>query len=299
MLHHFYKFWNEEGPQNFNRIFGYQFIPKDKSKIIYFHGNKHAEISDKMIEFITMMKNNSFYKSEQFYTDVYKVENLGDIKDVQGGTIEIANKYGWFRAIYHEIFNLLDYYKDRQKTINEGDVVVDLGGNVGIFNRWAYSQGASKVISFEPDKRYFKLLSLNADPRSILFNAAMSHEIGELNLYESNHLGGSNVFEGNGATNYPVRTYTLNYLFESGLVDKIDFLKVDIEGAEHAAFQGISDENLMKVRTIAMEYHHSFFNYDEELREAFIKRLNKLGFNSYLLFCGNNNSLQLIYFSRN
>ena len=64
MLHHFYKFWNEEGPQNFNRIFGYQFIPKDKSKIIYFHGNKHAEISDKMIDFIKMMKNNSFYKSE-------------------------------------------------------------------------------------------------------------------------------------------------------------------------------------------------------------------------------------------
>jgi len=126
----------------------------------------------------------------------------------------------------------------------------------------------------------------------------MSHEIGELNLYESNHLGGSNVFSGNGATNYPVRTYTLNYLFESGLVDKIDFLKVDIEGAEHAAFQGISDENLMKVKTIAMEYHHSFFNYDDDLRTAFITRLNNLGFNSYLLFCGYDNSLQLIYFSR-
>jgi FkbM family methyltransferase len=260
-------------------------------------------MSDFMVDYIKMVRDNSFYKSEKFYTSLdvntYKLENLGDIKDVEGGTIEIADKYGWARAIYHEIFNLYDYYKDRNvKQIHEGDTVVDLGGNMGIFNRWAYSQGASKVISFEPDKRYFKLLSLNADPRSILFNAAMSHEIGELNLYESNHLGGSNVFEGNGATNYPVRTYTLNYLFESGLVDKIDFLKVDIEGAEHAAFKGISDENLMKVRTIAMEYHHSFFNYDDELRETFIKRLNKLGFNSYLLFCGNNNSLQLIYFSR-
>ena len=29
-LHQFYKYWNEEGPQNFNRIFGYQYIPKDK-----------------------------------------------------------------------------------------------------------------------------------------------------------------------------------------------------------------------------------------------------------------------------
>jgi FkbM family methyltransferase len=299
--HHFLKFWNEEGPQNFNRIFGYQSIPKDKNQIIYFHGNKNAEMSDFMMDYIKMMRDNCFYKSEKFYTSLdvntYKLENLGDIKDVEGGTIEIADKYGWARAIYHEIFNLYDYYKDRNvKQIHEGDTVVDLGGNMGIFNRWAYTQGASRVISFEPDRRYFKLLSLNSDSRSVIFNAAVSHEMGELNLYESDHLGGSNVFGYQDKEGYSVRTYTLNYLFESGLVDKIDFLKVDIEGAEHAAFAGISDDNLGKVRTIAMEYHHSHFNYDEELRNNFIQRLNKLGFNSYLLFMGSNNSLQMIYF---
>jgi FkbM family methyltransferase len=297
--HHFLKFWNEEGPQNFNRIFGYQAIPKDKNQILYFHGNKNAQMSDFMVNFIKMKRDESFYKSEHFYTDVYKLENLGDIKDVEGGTIEIANKYGWARAIYHEIFNLLDYYKGRDmKRINDGDVVVDLGGNMGIFNRWAYSQGASKVISFEPDRRYFKLLSLNADPRSVLFNAAAAHEIGELNLYESNHLGGSNVFGIDGQEGYSVRTYTLDYLFESGLIDHIDFLKVDIEGAEHAAFAGISDDNLKKVKTIAMEYHHSHFDHDEELRSNLIQRMNNLGFNSYLLFMGSNNSLQMIYFWR-
>jgi FkbM family methyltransferase len=246
-----------------------------------------------------MKRDDSFYKSEQFYTDIYKLENLGDIKGVEGGTIEIAKKYGWARAIYHEIFNLLDYYKGRDmKRINDGDIVVDLGGNMGIFNRWAYSQGASKVISFEPDRRYFKLLSLNADPRSVLFNAAAAHEMGELNLYESNHLGGSNVFGIDGQEGYSVRTYTLDYLFESGLIDHIDFLKVDIEGAEHAAFAGISDDNLRKVKTIAMEYHHSHFDHDEELRSNLIQRMNNLGFNSYLLFMGSNNSLQMIYFWR-
>lgn len=299
--HHFLKFWNEEGPQNFNRVFGYQAIPKDKNQILYFHGNKNADMSDFMMNFIKMKRDNSFYKSEQFYTSLdvntYKLENLGDIKDVPGGTMEIADKYGWARAIYHEIFNLHDYYKDgNQKRINEGDVVVDLGGNMGIFNRWAYHQGASKVISFEPDRRYFKLLSLNADPRSILFNAAVAHEMGELNLFESTHLGGSNVFGIEGQDGYSVKTYTLDYLFESGLIDHIDFLKVDIEGAEHAAFAGISDENLQKVKTIAMEYHNSHFNFDDELRSNFIKKMNGLGFNSYLMFMGNNNGLQMIYF---
>ena len=297
MLHHFYKFWNEEGPQNFNRIFGYQAIPEDKSKIIYFHGNKNAEISDKMIEFIKMQRDNSFYKSMCFYTDIYKLENYEPLFEYEGSTMQVAEKFGWGPAIFHEIYTLRDYYKEREKTIHEGDVVVDLGGNMGIFNRWAYSEGASKVISFEPDRRYFKLLSLNADPRSVLFNAAVSHEMGELNLYESTHLGGSNVFASNGGKEYSVRTYTLNYLFESGLVDKIDFLKIDIEGAEIAALQGISNENLMKVKTIAMEYHHSHFDWDESVREEMTKRLNSVGFNSYLYFTATNN-LQMIYFSR-
>jgi FkbM family methyltransferase len=296
-LHQFYKFWNEEGPQNFDRIFGYQYIPKDKSDIIYFHGNKNAEISDKMIQFIKMQKDNSFYKSMCFYTDVYKLENFESLFEYEGGTIDVANKFGWATAIFHEIFNLRDYYHNRIKRIHEGDIVVDLGGNIGVFNRWAYSQGAKRVISFEPDRRYFKLLSLNADPRSLLFNGAVSNEMGELELYESSHLGGSNVFgTQENAKKYKVRTYTLDYLFESGLVEQIDFLKVDIEGAEHLAFGGISDENLMKVKNIAMEYHHGHFNYDEELRNNFITKMNSLGFNSYLVFMGNNNELQMIYF---
>jgi hypothetical protein len=126
----------------------------------------------------------------------------------------------------------------------------------------------------------------------------MSDEIGTIGLYESNHLGGSCISDSDTSPNisYTVRTYTLDYLFEVGLIDKIDFLKVDIEGAEIKVFKGISDENLMKVKYIAMEYHHSHLGYNEELRNNFISRLNRLGFNSYILFLGDNNALQLIYF---
>lgn len=298
-LNHFYKFWNEPGPQNFNRIFGYQVIPKNKSNILYFHGNKNARISDEMIAFIKMQRDNTFYSSEYFYTGVYRLENFGLIKEVHGGTHEIADKYGWAHAIYHEIYNLKDYYKLREKKIFDGSIVVDLGGNMGVFNRWAYSEGAAKVISFEPDKRYFKLLSLNADPRSVLFNAAAGNQMGELTLYESQHLGGSNVFgTQEGAKTYKVRQYTLDYLFEAKLIEKIDFLKIDIEGAEHFALEGLSDENLSKVQNIAMEYHHCHFNYDVELRNKLIERMIKSGFSPYTLFMGGNDNLQMLYFSR-
>lgn len=298
-LNDFYKFWNEKGPQNFNRIFGYKFIPEDKSKIIWFHGNKDPMISDKMIEYIKLVRDDNFYRSYCFYTDIYKIENFTEIFDIPGGTMDIATKYGWPSAIFHEIYNLRDYYKDREKRIHKGDIVVDVGANIGIFTRWAYMEGASKVISFEPDNRYFKLLKLNSDPDTILFNAAISDSIGTIKLYESSHLGGSNILHSDNGNSYSVRTYTLDYLFETGLIDKIDFLKIDIEGAEHQLFSGISDQNLIKVKTIAMEYHHAHVGFDENLRSDLIKRLNKIGFNSYLVFLGDNDHLQMIYFWRN
>jgi len=299
-LKDFYTFWNVNGPYNFNRIYGYQYVPKDKSQILYFHGNKDSNNSDKMIEFIKMKRDDSFYKSEYFFLGENELLNLGEIWNIEGSTMDIAYKYGWPHAIYHEIYNLQDYYHNRFKRIHQGDVVVDLGGNIGVFNRWAYKEGASKVISFEPDKRYFELLSMNADPRSLLFNAAMADKVGQMDLYESNHLGGSNIFVSNSVNvkHYPVRTYTLDYLFEIGLIDKIDFLKVDIEGAEILVFKGISDENLMKVNNIAMEYHHAHLQFDEQLRHDLIVRMNRLGFHSHILFLGDNNALQLIHFWR-
>jgi hypothetical protein len=73
---------------------------------------------------------------------------------------------------------------------------------------------------------------------------------------------------------------------------------VDVEGAEYAVFEGISDENLSKVKTIAMEYHNSHFNFDDQMRDNFIQKLNNLGFNSYVLFMGYNNAAQMIYFTK-
>lgn len=299
-MYHFLRFWNDSGPINFGKIYGWQFIPKDKSSIKYFHGNKNLEFADFMISYIKMMKDSSFYDSHYFYIDDYLIKNLGEIYNIEGATLDIANKYSWFHAIYHEIYNLRDYEHLDFVKINNGDIVVELGGNIGIFTRFAHQCGASKIITFEPDRRYFNLLRKNAHPSTILFNAAISDKIGTLMLTESSHLGGSTLLEklNHNYVQYDVNTYTLDYLFSSNLIDRIDFLKIDIEGSEISALSGISDENLQKVNKIAIEYHHAHLNYDENLRSSIINRLNNLGFNSYLLFCGYDNALQLIYFWR-
>lgn len=301
-MEHFICFWRDNGPKNFGNIYGWQFIPTDKSKILYFHGNKNIEFAQIMMDYIKFQRDSNFHDSEYFFVAKNEIKNLGSIKNVPGGTLDIAHKYGWDYAIYHEIYNLRDYEYPRGDEnplveVRPGDTVVDLGGNIGVFTRYAYHKGAGKIITFEPDRRYFEILKQNAPSNAILFNAAIGNEIGKLTLTESAHLGGSNLWHHADptVTQYEVNVYTLDYLLDNGLIDKIDFLKVDIEGSEINALKGIRDEHLSRVRNIAIEYHHQHLKYDEALRNDFITRLNKLGFNTYLLFCGTNDALQLIY----
>jgi FkbM family methyltransferase len=302
-MEHFISFWRDRGPKNFGKIYGWQFVPQDKSTILYFHGNKDLEFATFMTDYVKAQRDNNFHDTKYFFTEKNYIKNLGSIQGVPGGTMDIAHQYGWDYAIFHEIYNLTDYEHPRELAepavkVRPGDVVVDLGGNIGIFTRYAHHMGASKIVTFEPDRRYFEILKQNAPAQAILFNAAIGDKPGTLRLTESEHLGGSNLWHQPDArhTQYEVNVYTLDSLLENGVIDRIDFLKVDIEGSEIIALQGISDENLSKIRNIAVEYHHEHLYFNDELRNEFVMRFRNLGFHSYMLLCGHNNALQLIYF---
>lgn len=240
-----------------------------------------------------------FYNSDSFYTDLKTIKNLGLVRNSEGSMVDIIRSHGWDFAIFHEIYNLKSYYANSLFKINRGDVVVDLGANIGIFNRWAFSEGAGTVISIEPDKEYYELLKLNANPKSHLFNNAITDRVGNVKLFHGRHLGGSSILDTRYEdTSYIVDSFPLDYLFDLKLFTKIDFLKIDIEGSEILALDGISDENLMKINNIVIEYHHSLLNYDENLRKNLIERLNRLGFNLIINKYELNQSLQILYFYR-
>ena len=297
-MQHFLTYWKSDTTKNFGKIYGWQRVSSDKSDILYFHGNKNLDFTKTMTDFIYAKKNNIFHDTLYFFVEENTIKDFTPMVGVHGGTLEIASKYGWDCAIFHEVYNLNDYAKIDGVKVQEKDIVVDLGGNIGMFTRYAHHMGASKIITFEPDRRYFKILKQNAPKNTILFNAAIGDKLDKLTLTESDHLGGSNLWcEKNPLlSQYDVNVYTLDYIIKTGLIPKIDFLKVDIEGSEIMALNGISDENLKNIRNIVVEYHHEHLKFDEQLRNNFIERLTNLGFNSYVLFCGTDNALQLIYF---
>lgn len=194
--------------------------------------------------------------------------------------------------IYHEIYGRKDYFRNNC-SINVGDIVVDCGGNIGIFTSMAFDMGASRVLSFEPFFNNYEINKKN-NPNAEVFNLAVSDNSDEeIELfYTDTSYGGYTVIESELSNKHLrkghfkrkdifVKTITLNDIISRNFIEKIDFLKIDTEGAELKIIDGISDENLNKIRNISLEYHHSTFNFDDKIYDNFLDRFRKLGFNTH------------------
>lgn len=164
--------------------------------------------------------------------------------------------------------------------IDNCDVFVDLGANCGLSSYFAYLQGAKKIFAFEPSPKECKAYLMNNIPNTILYQMAVSDKIGFIELNSAWDLNNNMQDD-----KYQKRMkslsmcVTLDYLFEQKVVDKIDFLKVDVEGHEYNIFNGISDDNLTKVKNISLEIHGAKNFNDPKLGDMFksilIERLEK------------------------
>jgi len=175
--------------------------------------------------------------------------------------------------------------------IEQGDVVVDIGGNIGIFARRALQRGASKIFAFEPSSKIFSCL-LDNTPRSQVechrIAVAGFEGTTELKFDFSTGIGGSSIVQEinhDQAGSENVICMTLNRLFEIGVLpEQIDFMKIDCEGAEKQIIDNLSDDNLNKIKKLAMEFHT--FLLGDEARNQIVERFANSGFSHFTLFHG-------------
>ena len=194
----------------------------------------------------------------------------------------------WLEAMVREIFQENEY-KYKEISVQPGDVVLDLGGNIGTFASYAISKGASKVYTVEPFESYVDLLKTNLEPfgnQVTIIPFAASDRTGESTLnqnFENNTIV-ENVYQENNwaqeQTRYVIQTLEINELIKRYRLDRINFLKVDIEGSEYAVFRALDEEYLKtSVERIAVEYH---WNYRDQLNEI-NEKLERCGFTVYSL----------------
>lgn len=136
-----------------------------------------------------------------------------------------------------------------KKEIKEGDTVLDIGANIGyytlIFAKLVGENG--RVFAFEPDPENFAILKKNIEINGYqnitLVQKAVSNESKMIKLYLSGRKGDHRIYDPNNGKHRPaieVEAVRLDDFFGDGH-GPIQFIKMDIQGAEGRAFLGMTD----------------------------------------------------------
>ncbi|HMH20595.1 MAG TPA: FkbM family methyltransferase [Puia sp.] len=140
--------------------------------------------------------------------------------------------------------------------------IIDCGANVGlsvIYMKQLYPD--AEIVAFEPDERNFELLTRNVESFGLSDVTLRKEAVWKENTMIK--------FSGEGTTNSKIDN-NANILSRDvkairlkDLLDRrIDFLKIDIEGAEYDVVKDL-EENLHYVNNLFIEYHGSFEKNNE------------------------------------
>ncbi len=188
------------------------------------------------------------------------------------GPILIRAKYGNVKLSGGQIFSSIReiwvrnvYLRDNFIKIPQEGIVVDLGANVGGFTMLALSNSKNcKVIAVEPN---------------IEFNRLLLHQVNDNNLNDrltllNYFVGSPSVIQEEMLKSYESKDsifISQKEFINLNKLNRIDFLKCDIEGSE---FDFINDTSLLAItKQLAIEIHDSAGD-----RNEFIKKLEELNF---------------------
>jgi len=182
------------------------------------------------------------------------------------------------------LFNTDDVAKTLKMYIGRGHVVIDAGANIGVFSVLMSKLvgGRGKVYAFEPDKINFEILlknlKINKCDNVIPINKALSDKNGRIKLYLSEwNKGDHRIYPSDEKRkSIEIETVTL----DSFLKEKIDFLKIDIQGAEALMFKGAKKSIFKNKPKFILEFWPVGIKDSGEDYVEFIKQINK-NFNLY------------------
>ncbi|MEN6604991.1 MAG: FkbM family methyltransferase [Bryobacteraceae bacterium] len=155
-------------------------------------------------------------------------------------------------------------YESGTHGVQNGDVVLDCGANVGVFTRHALDRGARLVVAVEISPQNLECLRRNFAAeikagRVIVYPNGVwdREEERDLRIYEDQSGGDSVALQFPGSRPGPrVRLTTIDILAAELKLDRVDFIKMDVEGAERKALAGarLTVEKHRPRMSIALEH---------------------------------------------
>jgi FkbM family methyltransferase len=221
-----------------------------------------------MAHFLTNISNGIFTRIRKIFYRPYSTFNVGWAKEkVWKHQTDLNLKYHVYRNKYKIVFRdspvflvsinelfVNEFYKFRPAT--DRPRIIDCGSYIGTSILYFKTNYPNAIISgFEPDDTNYQLIKTNLSnwnfSETDVTNAAIWINNDSISFNSKGNM--ASRIETGVATNDDKKTVKCVRLKDL-LNEEIDFLKIDIEGAEHAVLKDCSD-NLKTVRNLFVEYH--------------------------------------------
>lgn len=192
------------------------------------------------------------------------------VQIVRGRTADLATS----RSIFVD-----ESYLPPPMSIPPDATVVDIGGHIGLFAMFAALRARrGRVLVYEPESENFALLTENLRRNHLdrvrAFNLAVAASAGERDMHYAGDARGTVAHSLFGTSNrtFRVTCTTLGRILEEHGLERVDFLKLDCEGAEVEILQSLADAHLLRIRQVVME------SAEDAAMAPVVERLRRLGF---------------------
>jgi FkbM family methyltransferase len=204
-----------------------------------------------------------------------------------GVAVSVAPKFNDFWAVVRQHPGE-DECRLFESLLPRGGVTFDVGANIGLYTVLVAKRSQARVIAFEPMHRYcaawHQNVELNGVRNATLFQCAVSDSAGLSDFtcdltkpLNNRFVTASAASDGDLRTR--VSTITLDQAIACLGVERVDLLKIDVEGAEpkvlRGAAQALKDH---RITNIYMEFIIEFMEEMGEDPKAVYDQLRDLGY---------------------
>lgn len=244
------------------------------------------------------MQNNSFvgrlgsgisHKVGSVFKNPYSKVNINwfsekRLKHLPAGTIRSHVLFGhklYFYGPQEFLYGLKEIFikEPYKQELGPKPFILDCGANIGLsvlYLKQLFPD--AEIVAFEPDELNFDLLTKNVDSFGLqgvtLRKEAVWKEETVLKFSSESTMGSKITAESTGHTRDVKAIRLKDYLSRP-----VDFLKMDIEGAEYEVVMDLADQ-LHQVKNFFLEYHGTYAQQNELL--ALFNLLTQKGFVYYI-----------------
>jgi FkbM family methyltransferase len=181
-------------------------------------------------------------------------------------------------ATFHEIV-VEEVYGVVLRALENVQTVIDLGANIGLASLYlAYNYPACKVLCVEPNPETYELLNKNVSKlsrsgRCKTLKAAVwdrHQRLAPDQKIPADRYSAFAVRVASASEPSALEGYTMTEILDYSGFDRVDLLKIDIEGAESKLFSTQDSSWLDRVGAIAIEFHEDSRNasgFDDIMRQ--------------------------------